>query len=382
MAAANDVDLLIVGGGCAGLSLGRLLASFKAPLRTLVIEPRDEYDNDRTWCFWSADRHRDQHLVTHSWDAWRFSTENDEIIQRGEQGMRYRCIPSIDFYSESLERIDRSDKVELMTGVKVNTIDKREPFVINTTAGPLRARFVVDTRPPSISSFGRGAMQQVFAGAEVVTDRDVFDPSTAGLMDNMSADELGYRFSYLLPFSRRRALVEETRFTALDVTDDDLQRGLHRSLDAIEAKHEVLRTESGRLPMAHLPAPKCSAPGYVCAGINGGAIRASTGYAFSRIQRWAHDCAAKLAAGGTPTAHAAEPRWRASVDSLFLRVLRSQPELGPRLFMAMGRNISSTTLVRFLSDECRPSDFAKVASALPKAPFVRQLLQEAGVARA
>jgi len=47
-----DLDLLILGGGCAGLSLGdRLAEQPSRPGGTMIIEARQAYVNDRTWCF-------------------------------------------------------------------------------------------------------------------------------------------------------------------------------------------------------------------------------------------------------------------------------------------------------------------------------------------
>jgi len=49
----NHHDLIIIGGGCAGLSLAARLSRYggDAP-RTLVVDSRTSYTNDRTWCFW------------------------------------------------------------------------------------------------------------------------------------------------------------------------------------------------------------------------------------------------------------------------------------------------------------------------------------------
>ncbi len=376
MAAPNDVDLLIIGGGCAGLSLARMLARYQSSVRALVVEPRTEYRDDRTWCFWQPDQHRFKHLISHSWDAWRFSTPTGAVVQVGDSATRYQCLRSIRFYEDALELIGAAQSVDIATGVEATSIaPSNSGFRVETSVGSMHARYVVDTRPPTNDAVERDGLWQVFTGAEVKTDRDTFDSRTVGLMEDMTVDDYGFRFTYTLPYSRRHALIEETRFTHKRVTSAELQRGLRQTLSTLPGKTEILRTEGGRLPMAVLRPENNMPPGLVSAGIGGGAIRASTGYAFLRIQAWASNCAYRMHRGDEPRPHAPEPRWRAAIDRLFLRVLREQPELGPRLFMAMGKGLSAETLVRFLSDEGRPTDFARVARVLPKTPFLRNLVR-------
>ena len=52
-----DYDLIIIGGGCAGLSLARRLIEDESTLRVLILEHRDAYSDDRTWCFWENSDH-------------------------------------------------------------------------------------------------------------------------------------------------------------------------------------------------------------------------------------------------------------------------------------------------------------------------------------
>ena len=376
MAAPNDIDLLIIGGGCAGLSLARMLARYRSSVRTLVVEPRAAYTDDRTWCFWHGHRHPFQHLVSSRWDAWRFSTSVGAIVQTGNSDLHYQCLRSIDFYDDAREFIGSAPRVELEAGVTaISVVPSGNGFKVETSAGPILARYVVDTRPVSHETVGRDGLWQVFTGAEVRTDRDTFEPGTVGLMDNMSTDDFGFRFTYTLPFSRRHALVEETRFTHRNVTSAELERGLELTLASLHAVTETLRTEKGRLPMAVHSARDNMPAGFVAAGIGGGAIRASTGYAFLRIQSWASNCAYRIHQGDAPCPHLPEPRWRTAIDRLFLRVLRAQPELGPQFFTAMSRGLSAETLVRFLSDASRPTDLARVAFVLPKIPFLRNLVR-------
>ena len=55
----KEFDYTIIGGGCAGLSLAyELEINNKLSDKTLaIIEPRTEYQRDKTWSFWKTFPH-------------------------------------------------------------------------------------------------------------------------------------------------------------------------------------------------------------------------------------------------------------------------------------------------------------------------------------
>ena len=53
---STKTDIVILGGGAAGLSLARELAHNSANTHTItVLEARSKYKDDRTWCFWASE---------------------------------------------------------------------------------------------------------------------------------------------------------------------------------------------------------------------------------------------------------------------------------------------------------------------------------------
>ncbi len=147
------------------------------------------------------------------------------------------------------------------------------------------------------------------------------------------------------------------------------------------APFTILRSEHGILPMGTNPTTSASAStarataGLVHAGLTAGGARPSTGYAFQRIQRWAKACAESLGKGRGPIRHAHDTFIPCAMDALFLRVLDSHPELAPELFLSLFKKVDPVRIVRFMSDQGHLSDYAGIITALPSAPFLKELAQ-------
>lgn len=373
----NDADLIILGGGCAGLSLAMQLAELgvKAP-RTLVLESRHEYVNDRTWCFWGHPDAAMSGLASHQWNAFSVSTGTRRIV-RDCSAAPYRMIPSGAFYAAARERISRSPGTELLIGNPVTSEPVREEgsWRVMGRNGPLSAKWIVDTRPVNPHASPQPHLWQSFLGEEIVTERECFDPECVELMDFSESTPSRILFLYLLPFSKNRALIEATVFGREPLSAEDLTPALRSLLGNRLGKTDfsVMRSEHGILPMGRRLTPPHRGRGYVHAGLAAGGARPSTGYAFQRIQRWARECAAVMARGEAPLAHAADPLMQRAMDEIFLRVLRSRPDLAPGLFFSLLGKVEPQRIARFMSDRGRLSDYAAVITALPPWPFLREL---------
>ena len=371
-----DTDLIILGGGCAGLSLAMKLAELgnRSP-QTLILESRKAYDNDRTWCFWGDDTTELSHLVGQSWKRVLVKTEKRRaVLDCGDSP--YQMIESGVFYDEAMKVISGAERIQLKLGVPVTELQKKDGlWRIETTGGTHTARMVIDTRPSSKSTRDTAILWQSFLGREVECEESRFDPGTVDLMDFAVCDQGQIAFCYVLPFTHTRALVEATVFTTQPLGPRDLTQ----ALEGYIAKHirgsafVVRRSESGILPMGLSKQPSSPDPTYARAGLAAGGGRASTGYAFQRIQRWARACAKKIGEGSPPIGHVPDPILAQAMDDLFLRVLRLRPESAPEIFLALFEKTSPARLIRFLSDRGTLADHAAIAAALLRMSFLKAL---------
>lgn len=373
-----DYDLVILGGGCAGLSVATRLVQLGSPsrLRTLILESRTEYLNDRTWCFWGDAPAGMRHLIRHRWQTMKIGMPGRMAV--ADCGSTpYQMLPAGAFYAQARRVLAQSESIDLLLNAAVIAEPHRsgEAWRVETSWGTVLGRMVIDTRPCHTASNDPSVLWQSFYGHEIECAASVFDPSCAVLMDFSVIDSGRILFTYVLPVAPDHALVEATVFGP-----EPLDRaGLANELaDAIQqrvrgAAFTILRSESGILPMGPVPHATRTKGTYIQAGLTAGGVRPGTGYAFQRIQKWAETCAQQLGAGGPPVGHAADPWPMRAMDQIFLAVLRARPDLAPALFVTLFEKVDTARLIRFLSDRGTPADLAMVVSALPSSPFLRQL---------
>jgi len=368
-------DLLILGGGCAGLSLARRLPALgqRCPA-TVVLESRTAYTDDRTWCFWSGPGAQLTHLVTHRWPGV-YVAAHGIVANMDCRAFPYAMIPSRAFYGESVSMIGKTPQIQLERGVSVlsEPVKSGKEWHLETSAGTRSARMIVDTRPPGPPQRGEALLWQSFVGHEIECAEPVFQQDLAGIMDFAPGRGGRILFFYLLPFSAERALLEVTIMAeeplGPNVFDNEMQQFLTRTLRG--RSYTIRRSEQGILPMGMRQPPAHADPTYVKAGVFSGGARPSSGYAFQRIQRWAGDCAGSLGDGLPPLPHPRDPLSLRAMDALFLRVLRHRPELAPELFLTLFQKVNSDRLIRFLSDGGTALDLAAVISALLPGSFIK-----------
>ncbi|MBJ3764560.1 lycopene cyclase [Maribius pontilimi] len=359
-----DVDVAILGGGCAGLSLAVRLA--RSDLSVRVIEPRPAYVDDRAWSFWRTAPDPFQDCVRKQWSHWTVKGPQG-VARRTSSHMRYQTVESGAFYQRAQDMISDGSNTDLSLGVSATEVTRAgDHWLVETDAGAMTAAAVVDTRPPArVPTYG-----QFFLGREIRTERPVFDPDVVQLMHFRSAQSAGVDFVYILPFTRTRALVEVTSFAPFNPGRDTYTSWLDAEIAALDAgRIEILRVEAGALPMEvgyADPGPD----GIIRMGLGGGAARPSTGYAFVRSQIQADRVAAALISGQTPDTRLDGPVTR-FMDRVFLQVLATAPARGPSLFGTLFRNASPDRLERFLSGSTHPIDRLSVMASLPPLPFLR-----------
>ena len=200
----------------------------------VVLEPRTDYQRDKTWCYWQQQPGLFDQAITHSWSSWEVRSAGRRWVSTCAQ-TPYVRVDSGRYYELAAAKLAQSNTLALNLNVGAQTIARLDDcFKVETTQGDLLARRVVDTRPRAIPE---GTLLQHFYGWEIETERDVFDPSTVTLMDFGAGSADNIHFYYVLPFSPRSALVETTHFSkktgSVDQYETELRHYLNIATDLL-----------------------------------------------------------------------------------------------------------------------------------------------------
>ncbi|MGB0997973.1 MAG: lycopene cyclase family protein [Pseudomonadales bacterium] len=377
----RQFDVAILGGGMSGLALACHLDERNAQgnqriRNAVVLEPRPDYQRDKTWCYWQQQPGLFDQAITHTWSRWEVRSAGRRWVSTNAQ-TPYVRVDSGRYYELAAAQLAQSNSVGLSLNVAAQTLARHgDCLKVETTQGDLLARRVIDTRPSAIAD---GTLLQHFYGWEIETDKDVFDPTTVTLMDFSSGSADDIHFFYVLPFSPRAALVESTHFSKKTCTIDQYETELSGYLQQRYGlvRWQVQRTEQGVLPMAkqekrHGPSVDCDA---VALGLHGGTVKPSTGYCFPHAQDQAANLAQWLStAEGTmpPQVRGATARW---FDEVFVTFLENQALVAPDVFFRLFKRVPPDALVRFLSDRGTVVDYLRVVAALPKLLMLKEALR-------
>lgn len=345
----NSCDATIIGAGLSGLLLANALAD--AGDRSIELYDKGAPRPNHIWGYWDAGEtylETPRRLARGTWQNWQIVSPAGCATLKGHRSS-YRAIASADYEAQLKAQIDAS-----VTSIK------------RALSGQDAAQTDLPLYDTAHYDAPQDCLLQHFGGIEVTADSDCFDPDTAILMDFRVTQSNGIHFIYLLPFSERHALVESTMFSRTVQQQDWYAAQINAYLTTHYRYVNFTQTarEHGVIPMAQL---RHSGAG-MGVGLAGGALRASSGYAFFQIHRQIDTLAqtGRLRPGTSRL-----ERW---MDQVFLRVLTRFPARAPDIFLAMAQHLQGDDFAAFMNGQARLTTLLRVIMAVPKTPFLRSVL--------
>ena len=365
-------DIGIIGAGLSGLTLGNSLLSKKIK-NFILIEKNTHLKNDKTYSFWSGPGLFDikksfSVKPKKEWSQIEIKVKNKSYkIDLGSY--RYACYSSESILDELYKKITK-EGIKVERGQSINHVKKNQDgWEIKLKNKKILLKNVIDSRPNKIFDDKYPSLKQVFVGSEIISNQNIFDENVVTLMD-FSESNKNVIFTYILPFSKNKALIETTFFSS-EINFKQVEKIHKLTLKKFDIK-EITRTEQAVLPMSPYMDRKMEEQ-YFRIGNFGGASRPASGYAFTRIALWANQIKTKKEFCYDMIHHKENylTNW---LDKIFLSVLRSNPKKAPEIFKVFFTKVPISSVIRFLSDQSRLVDYFVIILKLPKLVMLRGLI--------
>ncbi len=352
----KEFDYIIIGGGCAGLSLAyELEIHEKLKDKTLaIIEPREDYKRDKTWSFWKVTPHNFDDCVKKNWENFSINIPGKNNFLECKN-FPYQSIDSGLFYKKINNKLKSNKNIFFFQNIK--QIDTKNSFIFN-----------------SVPNFQKNYLNlwQHFCGVEIETKTDFFDETIFNLMDFDCEQRNSVHFFYTLPFTKNRALVETTWLSKMNDNsqkdyDTQISDYIKNSLKINEYK--ITYKEEGAIPLFY-PLYK-KEKNKINIGTAGGMTRLSTGYTFLNIQEHSKYIRKNIENISNSQKFEISKKYQ-FLDDIFLRVLDKHPEKMSNIFFNMFKT-SPKTVIKFLSNKSNFLEDLSIIFKMPKLTFIKAL---------
>ena len=352
----KEFDYVIIGGGCAGLSLAyELEIHEKLKDKTLaIIEPRKEYKRDKTWSFWRVTPHNFDDCVKKNWENFSVNIPGKTNYLECKN-FPYQSIDSGLFYEKIKNKLKKNENIFFFKNIE--EINKQNSLIFNSV--------------PNIKKNYLNLWQH-FCGVEIKTDNDIFDEKIFNLMDFDCEQRESVHFFYTLPYTKNRALVETTWLSKMN---DNSQKDYENQINNYIKKnlkiknYEITYREEGAIPLFY-PLNK-NEKNKINIGTAGGMTRLSTGYTFLNIQEHSKYIRENIDNISNAKKFEIDKKYQ-FLDEIFLRVLEKNPEKMSDVFFRMFKT-SPKTVIKFLSNKSNFLEDLSIIFKMPKLIFIKAL---------
>lgn len=368
---------VIIGGGLAGLQLARQLSRdvfFKG--KKIAIIDSDFSMPVKTWCFWEKGKGKWDDLLTKSWDKGKFIS-SEENIDLQLSPYTYKMIKAKDYHQKLQDEIEESGDIEFIT----DEIQKIDPVTMKAKGQKKSygATHFFDSRvdPSYLESKKYTTIFQHFKGWEVETEKPVFTPDSFTMMDYRIKYPDATAFTYILPFTEKKALVEYTFFSPFltedKVYDEMLQQYFEKILKTKD--FQIKSTETGVIPMTDFPFDKANTEQITKIGTGGGWVKPSTGYSFKNTEKRIGKIIENIKSGKLPGENLINNKFR-KYDAIFLDVLAQNNQKGEEIFTKFYKKNSPQDIFRYLDEETSVSEDLKIMLSLYSFDFVTSFFRK------
>jgi len=380
-------DYIIAGGGAAGLTLtNKFCSSDFDNKKILLVDSHLKPKNSKTWCFWATS---DLGLGSKICKKWNYleARTGKELKHFSLEKYSYYAIQSRVLSSVILDKCKAATHINLlegsidkMTGASSDTSSSDKATIV-VNGDSYTADWIFQSCFSKTKKAPKYSLSQHFVGWDVETDRDVFDIDKVTLMDfDFQFDRQGVAFMYMLPWSKKSALLEYTIFSPGLEPDyfyeEKIKAYLKDRYQLTMADYTIKRKEQGAIPMEDRTYEPLYANKILSIGFAGGISKPSTGYTFKNIQIQIDHIIDDLLRGKTPRLPKKHAFRFRCYDLLLLNILYSHPaDEVISIFTELFKHNDIDLVLKFLDNQTSIFEDLAIMYSVPYWPFIKSIFR-------
>jgi lycopene beta-cyclase len=373
-------DVAIIGLGVGGSLLLRELVERKPELKILVIEPSEKNQNDRIISFWSDEAFPFPDMPYHSWSSVGVQTPLN-YRTTSITPYKYYSFEGIELYNLTKKLIQEHQNVTLVHEPVISMMESAGGVIVSTASHAFSAQIVFDGHrdiaaiKKEAESAGSLFLYQEFSGFKIKTTTPAFTAAEPTLFDFRTPQNNGFSFAYILPFNEYEAMIDYVVYTET-LHGDTSEQLTHYISDILGiTEYTITFKEGGVIPLTTHRFPRSAGKNLYRIGTNGGMIKPSTGYGFTRMLAESKDIARQITANNKTITFYNTPEFFRLSDTLLLRIMQKNHERCPEIFTSLFKHENSSRILKFLDEKASVTEVCQTGLDLPKMPFITALFQ-------
>jgi len=369
---------IIVGAGTSGLHLIKSITEdkFFKEKKILLIDKSLKNNEEKCFSFWEKGKGKWDKIITKSWSNGHFISK-DHIINLDLKDYKYKMIKSKDFNKYVKKIISSHSNIEIIKDDVINIRKENNQVVVVANKTNYICEHVFDSRfPNDINLNTHISIKQHFKGWIIETKAPKFDSKTFTIMDYRIRDLNKTAFTYVLPISNKKALIEYTYFTKELVDSKEYDLKLKKYIKKILKinDYSILNEEYGIIPMTNYPFFNHSTDNITKIGTAGGWVKPSTGYSFKNSERNSKKIVKQLKKNITLITVKSKLRYY-HMDKIFLDVLEKNNWFGEKLFFLLFKKNSANKIFEFLDEKSNFFSELKIIKSLFSIHFIKSFIR-------
>ena len=376
----NHYDYIIVGGGVSGLHLSHSFINdeyFKNH-KILIIDNSKPKKQDNSFSFWEKGVGKWDSILENKWSEGKFHSKFGSI-DMDFSNYNYKTLNSSSFSNFVRKKLKKNKQIKLVNDTVLKIREENNKLIVVGNKKNYKGKHVFDSRPNKrfkMESNNYTSLKQHFVGWVIRTKENKFNKDSFVFMDYRIRDKNNTAFTYVLPFKKNEALIEHTYFSKNEVEKKVYKKYIKEYIKEYyhTSDYEILKSESGVIPMTSYPFHEDSTKNITKIGSAGGWIKPSTGYSFKNCEKNSLKILYNIKKGKSL---AISPKKKYKfLDKILLGVLSQFNHLGEIIFYNMVKKNKTGNVLRFLDEESNLLDEINIIISVKKyKEFIKVFIQ-------